>query len=376
VGTSVMGRGADIAVIDDYFKDIAEADSKLMRERLWSWYQTTLYTRLMPGAAVVILATRWSFDDLIGRLIDAQQADGDSNRDRWEIISLPAVAEVEDPLGRVPGEALWPEWFNEDALARIRETITAKEGPRFWSALYQQRPVEDAGNFFKREWFRYYDGDTYQKIMAAVGGSGHGGGFHFYGASDYAVSKETGDYTVHVIVAVDPFGTIYIVDLWRQQADTEKWVEVAIDMMDKYRPLCWGEEKGQILRSIGPHLTRRMQERKVHCRREAFPVSGDKTARARSINARSSMGRVLLPESAPWTGPFLLELSRFPAGTHDDQVDAFSLIGQMIDTIIPGRLEKPPEDVQPTTYGDIFRDQHRSRRYGLKPRPITIGDAY
>lgn len=375
IGTSIMGRGSDITVVDDFFKSIEEADSKVMRDRLWSWYQTVLYTRLMPDAKIVVLATRWSFDDLIGRLIDAQ--DQGESRDKWEVVSLPALAEEGDPLGRAPGDPLWPEWFNRDALDRIRETITAKEGPRFWSALYQQRPVEESGGFFKREWFNYYGPEIHHQIEETLRSSNTSRHkFNFYGASDYAVSSDQGDYTVHIVAAVDPFGNIYIVDLWRKQAGTEEWVEQAITMMDRYKPLCWAEETGQILKSIGPHLAKRMLERRVYCRREPFSVATDKSARARSINARASMGRVFLPESAPWVGNFLTELSRFPAGNHDDQVDAFALIGRMLEDIVPGQVEKEVETIKPTTYGDLFKDHQRSRKYGIKPRPITIQDVY
>ena len=116
VGTAVTGRGADIALIDDPFKDREEADSERRRELVWDWYRSTLYTRLMPGGAVVLIQTRWHEDDLAGRLLELE-------RDQWEVLELPAIDQH--------GAALWPEWYDVPALTRIKDTI----GPREWSAL-------------------------------------------------------------------------------------------------------------------------------------------------------------------------------------------------------------------------------------------------
>src|ERR1043165_1575588 len=94
VGTAVTGRGADILLIDDPFKDREEADSELRRQRVWDWYTSTAYTRLMPGGAIVLINTRWHDDDLSGRLIEAQGDGGD----QWDILSLPAINERDEAL--------------------------------------------------------------------------------------------------------------------------------------------------------------------------------------------------------------------------------------------------------------------------------------
>lgn len=113
VGTAVTGRGAHIALIDDPFKDREEADSERRRELVWDWYRSTLYTRLMPGGAIVLIQTRWHEDDLAGRLLEQE-------RDQWEVLELPAIDKA--------GKALWPEWYDLPALERIKNTI----GPREW----------------------------------------------------------------------------------------------------------------------------------------------------------------------------------------------------------------------------------------------------
>ena len=106
--------------------------------------------------------------------------------DRWHVIDLAAFAEAGDPLGRLRGEPLWPERYGLDELERFRRVL----GPRAWSALYQQRPAPEEGDFFKREWLRWYDEPPAHLRM--------------YGASDYAVTADGGDYTVHGVAGVDP----------------------------------------------------------------------------------------------------------------------------------------------------------------------------
>jgi len=140
VGTAVTGRGADVLLIDDPLKDRDEADSEVKRQRIWDWYTSTAYTRLAPGGRVVVIQTRWSEDDLSGRLLDAMESGGDD----WTVLSLPAISEQ--------GEPLWPERYPIKALERIRANI----GNRDWSALYQQEPAPEEGLYFKREWMRHY----------------------------------------------------------------------------------------------------------------------------------------------------------------------------------------------------------------------------
>src|SRR5207244_2242627 len=107
VGGAMTGKGAHLLVIDDPVKNAEQAQSKTVREKHWEWYRSTAYSRLEPGGAVVIVMTRWHEDDLVGRLLAEAEAEGE----RWEILRLPALAEEADPLGRAPGEPLWPERY-------------------------------------------------------------------------------------------------------------------------------------------------------------------------------------------------------------------------------------------------------------------------
>lgn len=296
VGTAVTGRGADIALIDDPFKDREEADSERRRETVWDWYRSTLYTRLMPGGAIVLIQTRWHEDDLAGRLLE-QEAD------QWDVLELPALHPERG--------ALWPEWYDEAALNRIKDTI----GPREWSALYQQSPQPDEGTFFQRDWFK-----TWGELPA----------LQYYGTSDYAVTDGGGDYTVHRVWGVAADGAVYRVDGWRGQTTSDVWIEKKLDLIAKYKPLAWFGEGGVIQKAIEPMLARRMQERKVFCRLEWLPSVNDKPTRARSFQAMAASGRVYFEPGAD-----LSEFLVFPAGKHDDDVDTASLIGRAIDQAHP-----------------------------------------
>src|SRR5262245_36309965 len=146
-GGSLTGRGADLLIVDDAHKNAEEAYSKATRDRIWEWWTTTALTRLEPGAAVIVIGTRWHEDDLIGRILRQEGS-------HWRVISFPALAAENDPLGRAPGEPLWPERYDAAALAATKASI----GERAWEALYQQDPFGDGGTFFRREWLeRRYD---------------------------------------------------------------------------------------------------------------------------------------------------------------------------------------------------------------------------
>jgi len=299
VGTAVTGRGAHIALIDDPFKDREEADSERRRETVWDWYRSTLYTRLMPGGAIVLIQTRWHEDDLAGRLLE-------EGGDTWDVLELPALNEQ--------GEALWPEWYPVEALQRIKNAV----GPREWSALYQQQPQPDDGTFFQREWFKEWT--TLPPVR-------------YYGTSDYAVTDGGGDYTVHTIWGIDSQGDVYRVDQWRGQTTSDVWIESKLDLVAKYKPLCWFGEGGVIQKAIEPMLKRRMRERNVHCRIEWMPSVQDKPTRARSFQAMAATGRVYFEQGAD-----LSEYLVFPAGKNDDEVDTASLIGRAIDQAHPAIL--------------------------------------
>lgn len=307
VGTAITGRGADILLIDDPFKDREEADSEIRRGRVWDWYTSTAYTRLMPGGAVIVINTRWHDDDLSGRLL-ADQEDGG---DQWDVLSLPAI--------QPDGSALWPAWYPLERLEQIRSVLPTRD----WNSLYQQNPIPDDGDYFKSTWLNEYN-DLPQ-------------GMSIFGASDYAVTDGDGDYTEHGVFGIDTAGNVYVLDWWRGQTSSDVWIERKCDLILSHSPVCWFGEAGPIRRAVEPFMMRRMQERNAICRIEWLASIADKEARARSIQGLASMGRLYFPKNAPWKGDVQAQMLRFPAGKHDDAVDVFSLIGRGLQHVRPKR---------------------------------------
>ena len=155
--------------------------------------------------------------------------------------------------------------------------------------------------------------------------------------------SDGGDYTVHVVIGIDNRGRMFLLDLWRQQSDPMTWVEAYCDLVLKWRPSFWAEEKTQITSGIGPFLERRSIERRAWIQREQFPTRGDKATRAASIRGRMALIGLYVPADAPWLSDLRAELLAFPTGRHDDQVDALGLCGQLMDKFNPGHVPRPKE---------------------------------
>ena len=151
VGATVVGRRAHGLILDDVVAGISAADSPSDRDFVWNWFGADLVTRLIPGGFIILVMTRYHLDDIAGRLLAGQaQAYGD----KWDVVSLPAIAKENDILGRKPGEALWPEWQDIAELMRIKNQ--PHMSGRLFSALYQQDPVPEGGNVIKREWLKLW----------------------------------------------------------------------------------------------------------------------------------------------------------------------------------------------------------------------------
>jgi len=323
VGTGIAGFRAGLGMIDDPVRSRQDADSELIRDRIWEWYINDFRTRLVPGAPEILIQTRWHEDDLAGRALQHND---------WKVVCLPAEAEPDDPLGREVGEFLWADgdYGYAEQLAELKKTTPA----RTWSALYQQRPAPEEGDYFKSEWLKPY---TKAPPLDTL---------RVYGGSDYAVTADGGDFTVHAVVGLDPEGRMYLLDLWRKQAASDVWVEAFCDLVLQWKPMSWAEEQGQIKSGVGPFLERRMRERKAYTVREQFPTRGDKAIRAQSIRSNMALNGLYCDFNAPWYADLRSELLSFPAGKHDDQVDALGLVGQLLDKMMSG--QKPQAAGTPT----------------------------
>lgn len=340
--SGITGNRADGAIIDDPFKGREDADSDTIRAKTREEYISSVKTRIKPTGWEILINTRWHEDDLSGGILPEGYS-GESgwitarDGEEWFVLCIQAQCEREDdPIGRRIGEYLWTEWFPVSWWEQTKRTQSTPSG-RNWSALYQQRPVPDSGDFFKRDWIRWYDEAPKHLRM--------------YGASDYAVTDKGGDYTVHMVAGVDPNDDLYILDVWRDRTNSLEWVEAFIEIVKLYKPLEWAEEAGQILKSLDPLITKRqIEDKKAWCYRKQFPSSSDKQTRAQAIRGRLAQGKVYFPRHKSWVEPLVTEMLQFPAGKYDDQVDALSLLGRMLAEMVKAETPKMPTDMlaQPT----------------------------
>ncbi len=360
-GAGIAGRGGDLIVVDDPLPGQEAANSPTQRAKAWAWFQADLLTRAEPGARVLCVATRWHEDDVIGR-IEAQQDAGEGG-EPWTIINLPAIAEDDDdPLGRAPGEALWPARFPVEALDVKRREV----GPWTWSALYQGRPAPAEGGLFKRDWLRYYQRPDERHVLFESGGVHRRlpvDALRRWVVADLAVStKSSADYTVAQCWGMVPgSGELLLLDQLRARLEGPDLVPALARMVDR-----WGA--GTLwIESVAFQLSIVQ-----HARRAGLPVreltaDRDKVSRALPATAAMEGGRVYFPAGVPWVEDLEAELLTFPAARHDDQVDALAYAvhvageGRMSPPIPPDFLEMVTvdgEEVELTGHPD-WRDKMR-----------------
>lgn len=307
VGGTLTGRGAHLLIIDDIISNAEQAQSQTIRDKMWDWFVSVALTRRMGKKLVIITFTRWHNDDIIGRLTDPDNPK--FNRDlasKIKVINFPAIAEEDDPLGRQPGEALWPDGPDQFD-AQFLEDFRAVDPLKF-AALYQQRPSLADGDMFKREDIRFYRPDDLPEDL------------RIYAASDHAVATgQRNDFTVLLKVGVDKQSNIYILECDWRKMKSDVATEAMLGMCrSQHKPLLWWAEKGHISKSIGPFLHKRMLETNTYVNiREVTPVA-DKMQRAQSIAARVAMGKVFFPQGPKWVEKAINEMMAFPTGTHDD----------------------------------------------------------
>ena len=323
IGGALTGRGGNIILIDDPLKNRDEADSELIREKIWKWYTSTLYTRLMPGGSIILVLTRWHEDDLAGRLLEQEKQGGD----KWEVINLRAI----ENEGTRNEKALWPQWYDLNALHAIKKAI----GHRDWISLYQQEPKPIEGTLIKREWFkRHYHDETPKRLNAYI-------------TTDFATDPNGGDFTEFGVWGIDEDFNVWALDWWYDQESPDVWIEKLLDLADEHKPLCVFGESGVIRRSIDPFLSKRMQKRRVFFRKEWITRTHNKVTSLRGFQGLAASGKINIP-LCDWGDRLINQLCEFPAAKYDDAVDVCSLLGMALDdqheAIAPAGPTQPKRD--------------------------------
>lgn len=326
VGSGFSGRRADFGIIDDYIGSEEDANSKLIRDKQWQWYNGDWWPRLKPGAVQIIVANRRHEEDLVGRLLEKEP-------ENWEVIKIPFFARENDVLGRAVGDPLWPEWFTAQQIAYVR-TLP----PRTQAGLYGQEPAPEDGDFFRAEHMLEYSRDEYDQLMSQSP--------QIYAAADWAVSTEPGaNRSCFGPAAIDHRGTLYILpDLFWKSAGPDVVVPSFTDMLKRRSPLITWSEKGHISKAWGPFLREHMLENDVFAYiKEVTPVK-DKETRASAIRGRMSMLTVKFPSFASWWPQARHEMLTFPGGKTDDFVDFIAHLGMGLGDMTKGR--KPEVQVE------------------------------
>lgn len=317
VGGGIAGHGADILIVDDPVKNVQEASSPLIREKIWDWFISEAMTRLSPTGAAIVIMTRRHEADLIGSLVEGRDAEsgevaeeGDDEPkiedEHWEYVRIPAISEGEgDPLNRPEGAALWTRWPIE-ALHRIR-----KRGEWLFAALYQQRPTPRSGGLFQREWFSKF-----------VDAAPAGGDVQFVRYWDKASSLDKdADFTAGVLMAVKD-GVFTVCDVIEKKVTPKgrRDLQRSCAETDPAGTVIWIEHEGG---SSGADAAE--EEAKALA---GYPVhwehpTGPKWSRAESFASQAEAGNVVIVK-AGWNRKFIEQLCSFPNGKHDDMVDAAS----------------------------------------------------
>jgi len=326
VGGGITGKGANLLIVDDPLKDRAAAESEATRDGLWNWWTSTAFTRLEDNAAVIIVLTRWHEQDLAGRLLQQMLENGEFAQD-WQVLLLAARAEQyseeerarapwlpeRDPLGRKPGQPLWPDKQGDWELS----VVEAGVGSYDWGSLYQQRPYAKTGGTFEEGWFNIIQEPPSADLVVARAR-----------CWDKAATAGGGAHTAGVLMSRLKNGRIVVEHVARGQWSTFQREEKMLEMarLDMLRPgprtVVWHpQDPGSAGLDSARATNAKLAKEGIEGHFE--PVTGSKETRAGPWSSACEAGIVDLVQ-AGWNRPFVLEHVSFPKGTFKDQVDAAS----------------------------------------------------
>lgn len=317
-GGAITGKGANLIFIDDPVKNDEEALNKTILDKIYRFFKTTLYTRLEPGGAIIMIATRWGIYDLTGRII------GDNESiDYFDYIKDPSTVQknpliwvhLKLPAINSNGEALWPERYPIEVLNSIRHD--GNLGNYWFSALYQQEPIASEYQIYNPvNWNRY---DFTKKPVCQ------------YVINVMDTAFETGkenDYSVCATWGIKD-NDIYLLNLWRRKVHFPDLVRETIRLHEQFKPNFLLVEKAGSGRDLVPTLKTQTKIRNI----KEIDVM-NKVVRAHSVQALIEQGKVFIPDNAPWIADFINEHAEFPNGKHDDIVDttgfALQHLGPMV----------------------------------------------
>ena len=407
VGGGLLGFGAHVLCIDDPIRDMEQADNPVALEKVYDWFSSVAYSRLLPGGGIVIILQRMSHEDLVGRVIKKMKEDDDKieelrqaareiidnhdstaveiedaynlqaeadeldeSRDKWKILEYPALAvsdeylnketgeivkvspgvEVDSslkPLRKV-GEALHPQRYNRSYLLRLK-----RANPRRFAAMYMLAPAADDSAYFTQSDFKRYPEGKHPKLDHMT----------ICCAWDQALGvKQQNDWTVGIAGGMDHKGDVYLLDIVKGKfADVRQVSDLVIDLHVKWKASITGIEKNHISMAMGPIPKDRMRERGQYIAlaegKEALTPITDKLVRARTFQGLCRSGKVYVPEGEVWDS-YISTMTAFGASVHDDEVDASAWLGILLTRQPPPRNPSVVENAKEavvSVYDRLFK---------------------
>lgn len=358
VGVGITGFGGNVLIADDLIKDQEAASSEVIRESTYQWYQAVLRTRLAPGGGILMIGTRWHWHDPAGRLLEDDEVlrkagVPEYERENWEVVSYPAIAEhdeylmldgsiahdLEDPEQalrklRSRGDALHPERYPLGELLKIKNTFA----PSIWSALYQQSPSPAEGEFFKRDDFRYRWLDPAYRPLCTR-----------FITVDYAIGKkERNDYTVIGVFALDSNDDLYVLEIRRGRWGAQEIADNVTALVERHKPDVYAGERGSLHEAVWPEIQRALDAKRLYVSVDdsLVPIT-DKPTRARPLQGRIQRHKLFFSYDEA-TKPDIYdatekELLQFPDGVHDDIVDMLAWGSRLALNLSLPAMQAPPK---------------------------------
>ena len=328
VGGAITGRGADLLIIDDPHSE-QDALSETKLESAYEWYTSGPRQRLQPGAAIVLVMTRWSTKDLTSMLLKNQK---EIKADQWEVVEFPAIME--------DGKPMWPEYWNAQELEKVKATLPVAK----WNAQWMQHPTSEEGAIIKREWWRKWKHDWIPKLQ------------HVIQSYDTAfMKKETADFS-----AITTWGVFFLNEdsplnliLLDSLKGRYEFPELRRRALEQYK--YWTPETVIIeSKASGLPLTHELRQMDIPVVNFTPSRGNDKHVRVNSVAPLFESGIIWAPEQK-FAEEVIEECAAFPYGDHDDLVDSTT---QAIMRFRQGGFLPHPED-----YKDEKREPMKREYY-------------
>jgi predicted phage terminase large subunit-like protein len=321
VRSQIAGRGAHVAILDDVMSE-EDSYSDAGRRYIKEWYPAGLRTRIMPNGAILIINTRYHYDDLCGWLLKQEENAGDYEIIPWDVVKIPAWLDEEaaELLDLPVGGSYFPEWKPDSVLRIDEHEIKASNGSRYWNSLYMQDPTPEEGGLIKKKWLQHWEEDEPPSCEFVI--QTYDTAFSTRTTADFSVIQTWGifylydqddsgyeNYVAHLILLGNVKGRFEYPELRK----------LAQKLYADNKPdVCMVEKKAS-----GQSLIQDM-------RRAGLPVmeytpDRDKVSRVYAASPIMEAGRVWIPTNKKWSEDLIEELIRFPNAAHDDQVDAMTM---------------------------------------------------